>query len=322
MKTIKLIITFFFLATILNGQTDSLIVFEAKWKKGETRLFNIDKVFTQNRNGKDTIKRISNYNIKIKVIKKSKNGFTLEMQSQNPAFSNFKIPAEFLSVFSKYKDLKIIYKTNSNGRFEEIVNWKEIKDVMMELLDKLPPMFANKSVDVTQSVKNLKDLFGSKEAINAIFFKEIGLLHYPMGNSFNIYDTVNYSAELPTIFEGQTISGDGKFYFQNVDKKNGVCDFVNMVNLDSLTSKEFITDFIKKLASGIRFQDTVKMKSRYEQINKELSNFTLEVIDKRFFKYKYLEGWPIEIQSTRTSKVCTNNESAITTDSIIIKEIL
>lgn len=321
MKSIKISILFLLVPILLKAQIDSTISFIAYWDKGDSKTYNIIKKHTQIKDGTITIDRISDYHIKCTVIKSKRNGYTIEWINENPAFSNFEIPEEFDKVLSKYKNQRILYKTDPYGMFQEIVNWEEIQKMMYTLLDKITGMISTDSVNVSGVVKTFKDMYASKESIADLLLKEIGLFHYPMGLVFNTFDTIKYEDEFPNYLGGDPVKANGKLFFQDIDEDAGNCAFVNSVQLDSTGAKQMITDFISDMISRLEYSDGSKKEVAINEMNREFSTMNIQISDIQEFKYNYSIGWPILINSNRTSKIAGKNQTLVRIDELIIKEI-
>jgi hypothetical protein len=235
--------------------------------------------------------------------------------------SNIEISEEFNSVIEKYKIIKIIYTTDELGSFRDIVNWKEIRDLMLALFDKLPVMVSDKSKDFSKVLKPFKDIYSSKEGISSLILKEVQVFHYPMGLEFNDKDTLSYEELLPNMFGGDPIKGNGKFYFQTIDRENNSCTFVNKLELDTTDSKRVVVDLMNSILANKKYKSKAEKEKEIEELNAEFSKMSIDVTDNNAFTYRYYPGWPVNIHTKRTSKITSKDSVGYRIDEIIIEEL-
>lgn len=321
MRNLIFILLATFFTPFLYAQNDSTISFIAYWNKGDTKNYRITKKQIQTRNSEETKNQNTTYNIKCTVTDSTSDSYTIEWQYENTMLSNIEISEEFNSVIEKYKIIKIIYTTDELGSFKDIVNWKEIRDLMLALFDKLPEMVSDKSKDFSKVLKPFKEIYSSKEGISSLILKEVQVFHYPMGLEFNIKDTLSYEELLPNMFGGDPIKGNGKFYFQTIDRENNSCTFLNKLELDTTDSKRVVVDLMNSILANKKYNSKAEKEKEIEELNAEFSKMSIDVTDNNTFTYRYYPGWPVNIHTKRTSKITSKDSVGYRIDEIIIEEL-
>jgi hypothetical protein len=305
----------------LLAQTDSTISFVAYWNKGDSKEYRITKKQIQIRNDVETKNQSTVYDIKCTVIDSTSTSYTIEWAYDNSVLNSIEIPQEFNETIEKYKVLKIIYTTDELGAFQDIINWEEIRDLMNELLNKIPEMVSDHSDTFKNALKPIKDLYASKEGIASLILKEIQIFHYPMGLEFNAIDTLFYEESLPNMLGGTPIRGNGELYFENVDREQNLCTFINKLELDSTDSKRVIVDLMNRIISNTGYNSIEEREKAIEEMNAEFSNMNMDIKDAHIFIYRYYPGWPININTKRISEISSREGKGYRIDEIIIDEL-
>jgi hypothetical protein len=321
MRNLILLLLATFITPFLYAQNDSTISFIAYWNKGDTKNYRITKKQILTQNNEEIKNQNTIYNIKCTVTDSTSDSYTIEWQYENTILSNIEISEEFNSVIEKYKIIKIIYTTDESGSFKEIVNWKEIRDLMIALFDKLPEMASDKSKDFSKVLKRFKEIYSSKEGISSLILAEVQVFHYPMGLEFNIKDTLSYEELLPNILGGDQIKGNGKLYFQTIDRENNLCTFLNKLELDTTDSKKVVVDFMNSILANKKYNSKAEKEKEIQELNAEFSKMSIDVTDNYTFTYRYYPGWPVNIHTKRTSKITSKDKVGYSIDEIIIEEL-
>ncbi len=131
-----LLCLFFFLsATAQNvyDYTSSTIV--AYWKKGDIKTYIIQRTKEQFAGTKKVKSAFNSYEAQMKVLDSTKSNYTIEWTYQNIASKGTDELTNTLANLTN--GLKIIYKTDDVGSFEEVVNFKEIQSIVNKSIDLL-----------------------------------------------------------------------------------------------------------------------------------------------------------------------------------------
>lgn len=321
-KTLILLIISIISTIDLHAQSDSTLSFVAYWNKGDLKKYRITKKQIQIRNGNKTKDQITEYNITCSVLDSTDESYTMEWEYENAILKEIDIPTKFADEIEKYRLMNVIYQTDEFGIVEEIINWKEIRDLMYELLEKIPYFFPeDESANYRNALKPLKDLYATEEAVSALLLKEIQVFHLPMGMLLSIEDTTYYEENLPNLLGGDPIKANGKIYFQSYDTVNFECTLINTLKLDSADSKRMVVSFINNILSKTQYKSKEEKEKAIEELNNEFSNMSLNIEDYNTFEYLYYPGWPNKINTKRITKIDSKKEKAERIDEIIIERL-
>ena len=288
------------------AQTDTTKVpFVAYWSIGDSYDFKITKVKQKTKDNILVNNDTTAYKLNFLVIDSTETSYTIKW-SYKTDFEQMNIPLNMVDAFSKYDTTNVIYKTNELGQFIEIVNWKEISDMMQEVTDILLTEVAkNKDLDETKFrkiVTPLLDIYKTKQGIEQILFKEIQYFHYFFGLEYSTAEPLYYEQELPNMFGGKPIRGDVKLYFESVDFDVSFCVLIQEMKLNENDTKDLLTQVFKK------------MKINDKKIKKELKLAQFEINDTNRFEFYFYPGVPNFIETKRVTLYNMSNVKSTKTD--------
>ncbi|HEX2606788.1 MAG TPA: hypothetical protein VHK91_05390 [Flavisolibacter sp.] len=296
---------FFFLLiySIAQSQKPEIRNFKysVHWKKGETAVYSISRIKQKEVNGTP---QASNFNFDGQVYIKdsTSEGYTIEFlyKPSSTDFSN-----EAVEVGKYYKDLKLVYTTNSTGSFLKLLNWEEVRDFYVNQFQKSIP--ASSDSQVLSVIENTKKMFSTEEAVENSLIKEIQLFHSANGGIFSSKGD-SLSTSFPNPFGGADIPSILKYQIKEVNKKG---DYF-LVNTSQKISKAGLRQFFESIMKNYKVTDENELKS----FRSEISSFNMSDISE--LKVQLSSGWPIYIENTRK----VNGLKMANTEKIIIKRLL
>jgi hypothetical protein len=201
----------------------------------------------------------------------------------------------------------VLYRTNDAGTFQEIVNWEELRASLLEMFDALILDDSNKTPKLKEIMEPIKGLFSTQENITNLVFKEIQLVHYPMGLMFQVKDTIFYKEELANPLGGAPIQADAKFYFNVINRNNQRCQFENTLKMDTLDFKKMTMALFGKYFLVMCMNPMRNETPHLKNIKEEMEKLKVDIRDSNIYVYEYNPGWPIKIHTQRKSIVYSGN---------------
>jgi len=150
------------------------------WRKSESKVYSI--VHEKTTVGPDIPgKHFSfSYEANITVLDSTAEDYTIKWVLHVPENVNKElIGIQQLPVF---EGMQMIFKISSVGTFVELINWEEVRDGYVQLMELSMPK--KKDSVLTGALDKAKSLFGTKESVEAALIKEIQLFHLPYGYKF------------------------------------------------------------------------------------------------------------------------------------------
>ena len=235
---------------------------------------------------KDTVSRARlTYDVEITVIDSTAKSYTLEW-----AYSNFKSTStDKLRKKAEQapQGLKILVKTDEMGSFEEVLNWKEVRDHMLRSTDLMRAEFgSDKNFDIV--MKEIEKLYATKENVEAIAINDIQQFYMFHGGKYTKGEPAEGRIEIPNVFGGKPFDAEVYIYLEEInnDESNYILRYEQSVDEKQLmaAATEYVTNIAKKIGKPVPKDFNLK----------EMVHETL--VGARIHEY----GWPIYIILTKT----------------------
>jgi len=162
-------------------ENDSTISCLANWKKGEEKIIIISRKKESYNLGKLTSTFNFSYEAHVSVLDSAKDGYTIKWVFHLPAILKALNPELAVSM-PVYEGLKMIFATTNSGSFKELLNWEEVRDAYVAMMELSLPK--DMSDSTKEAVNNSINLFNSREMTESALIKEIQLYHSPYGGIF------------------------------------------------------------------------------------------------------------------------------------------
>ncbi len=314
MKKVLITVIILTITTNLFSQIDSTkVAFVSYWSIGDSYNFKVSKIKKQWKEGILTKNQNQDYIANFTVIDSTENSYTIKWSYENDLRNTYKIPEKLLDRFSKYKITDIKYKTSEVGDLIEILNWKEVGEIMNSMFNDIVEVLGEEDEKKKEALKTamqpFKEIYSSKQGVEQLVLKELQYFHFPMGVEFDITEPIFYDDELPNMFGGKPIAAKAKLYFENVDFNESFCTVKQELSLNEDDTKKML----KQLFEKMNLED--------KELKKALKTATFEVNDRNTYEYYYNPGVPHKIETIRETVVDINKEKGKVFNKTIIELI-
>lgn len=299
-----LLIFYLFIAFPVLAQDkvkDSSADYIANWKKGDNKIFYI----THNKESYESGKLKSEFNFSyeahVTILDSAENGYTIQWIFQLPAKVKEANPGlgDSLIVFN---GMKMIFKTSETGQFKELINWKEVKDAYIKMMELSFP----KTLDSTAkfALEQTKAIFNSKETAESTLIKEIQLFHLPYGYTFTTNE-IKEKTQLPNSFASEPLPAWVTYKITQLNPQQNFYILVIKQEIDKLDAQKFFEGFLKKA--------NIDANRAIHDAKIIMETFTI----KDYSEYKFIPsiGLPEKIIYERTIV----NDQIMNTDSYLIE---
>jgi len=302
----RLSILFFFVTINLFGQInieDSTVQAITYWEKGETYNYFLKNKKIKIDDGDTTVTEDNSYKVKVSIKEATEDSYTVEW-----FYSDFKseITNETMEKLSKITDkMKVIFKTNEMGVFQEVVNWKEIKSYTDKAIETLTKDF--KDVPQLQElIKQISSLFSTKESIENTAIRDIQQYHTFFGASYKLGQIVEAQMQGPNVFGGEPFDIELAVYLEEYYPNDDLYDLVAIQEVDKEQLTNATIEYVTKLTTsmGVEAPDF----SNFPELSNDIVTFS------RFHN----TGWLT--YSSQTTTVVANEYTSIETREIELVE--
>lgn len=242
MKTAASLILLF-LYSVVSAQSDTSYNCVARWKKVDTQVILINHKIEKSWSGNPEPPVELSYEAHIQVLDSSEEGYTLKWVFHLPQEIKKANPMIGLAM-PVYEGMKMIFKTDSKGRFKELINWTEVKDTYLKMMIFSLPR--NLSDSARKAIDKSNAMFNSREMAESSFINEIQLYYAPFSSTFTL-NGKKFPAISSTPYSGnsiQTIVSE-KLLSLSSSTDNATVELSQHINLNNPDS--LVNGMLKKM---------------------------------------------------------------------------
>jgi hypothetical protein len=260
--------TIFLLSSTLFGQIsakDSTVQVIGYWAKQETQSYNVSYEKFKIKS-KDTISReLMKYEIDIKIIDSTKNSYTIEW-----LYKNYSIDTEnelVRKLTSIANDISVKIKTDEYGAFVEIINWKEVRDYLEKVTEKLKVELKDVP-NYKKIIANVMSIYSTKESIEANAIKDALQFYQFHGVKYNLGEELEGVLETSNNFGGKPFETDVRFSLDEINEIDGnsILRSNQIINSKQLTDATY-----KHLKTLGTFGDKIPPRNEFPSLTNETS---------------------------------------------------
>jgi hypothetical protein len=263
------------------------------WRLGDTKIYSI--VHEKNAvgsDGKSSTFTIA-YEAWVTVIDSSAKSYTIKWVFHQPKKSNL------LSALSDslpiYNGTSMIFRITDVGGFIELLNWEEVRDVYVHMLElSIPKRMDSSAMAALQASKNI---FNTKEMVESSLIQEIQLFHAPYGYKFSPVETTA-KTEIGNPFGGEPFPAVQTSKITELDPKKDEFTLTFNLRVDKGNVKGIIDSLLKKM----NIKEGKEMQTAREQYSFDLHDFS---------EYHFIRssGWIRRLYYKRTAVLSGTTQS-------------
>ncbi len=289
-------LAFVLLASILalsSHSQDSTASCITNWRLGDTKTYSI--VHEKNAvhsDGNSSSFKIA-YEAWVTVIDSTAKGYTVKWVFHLPKQTAI-LPALSDSL-PVYNGMSMIFRITNVGGFIELINWEEVRDVYVRMLElSLPKKIDSSAVAAIQASKSL---FNTKEMVESSLIKEIQLFHVPYGYKFSTVEAIG-KMEIANPLGRRVSPAIQTSKVTELDPKKDEFTLTFDLRVDKGNVKGVIDSLLKKMS----IKDDREMQAAREQYSFDLHDYS----EYRFVKSS---GWIRSLYYKRTSVLSGTTQS-------------
>jgi len=193
---------------------DSTVQTIGYWDKNEKQSYSVSTDKYKLKGADTTSKENMKYDVDITVLDSTAKSYTIEW-----FYKNYSMQTDndlIKKIMSIAEDMKVIIKTDENGTFTEVVNWKEIRDYIKKTTDKIRQEL--KDVPKMDAViRQAEATYSTKEAIESAAIKDIIQFYTFHGAKYKLGEVVEGKLKVPNLFGGDPFDCDVTLYLDTIE---------------------------------------------------------------------------------------------------------
>ncbi|MBW8331837.1 MAG: hypothetical protein K0M40_07445 [Prolixibacteraceae bacterium] len=268
MKRLQIFGLFILLSVKIFGQinmTDSTAQVIGYWDKNEKQSYIVTQEKYKIKDSDTTSRDFYKYAVDITIVDSTANSYTIdwfykdyEIQSEN---------ALIQKLASITNDMNVRIRTNELGVFQEVINWKDVRDYILKgtrLLKKETKDIPN----MDNFMNQLEGMYSTKESIELGAVKEMQQFYTFHGAKYEYGNEYNADMKVASLYGGEPFDTKMTVWLDelNPDDNNFIIRMNQTVNAEQLTNATF--DYLVKMA------ETLKMPAPKREDIPEVSNDT------------------------------------------------
>lgn len=247
------------------NRNDSTVQVVGYWDHHEKQTYHVSQEKLKIKDADTTSREMFKYVVDIKIADSTATSYTIDwfyhdydIQTKN------EIEKKLLSLV---EDMTVTIKTDELGTFNEVVNWKDIRDYIFkaaDLLKKETKEIPNMDKIITQ----IKEMYSTKESIEAAAINEIQQFYSFHGGKYKLGQENTVDIQLPNLMGGKPFDGKVTSWLDeiNPDDNNSVLRTTQVVDSEQLTKTTF--DYLSKMAETM--QTTVPKWEEFPSLKNEV----------------------------------------------------
>jgi hypothetical protein len=259
----------------------------ASWRLGEKVFFQKTTFKQEYKNGQITKRDSAVVELSLAVTDSSDAGYVLLFQMEKLPLD---IPVKLMEKFVGKFEYEL--ETSSTGEYLGLRNWQNVQQFMYNMVDKMM-LLDSKDKDEREQVSALvKNLFSTKEQIEALTFKEIVILLDGYGYEYPLNEEAKTETLMPNPFGGAPFQGLVTSRYELED--SNLFTMSSKTELEPVSTKAAVVQMLKDMAKGMGRDES--------EVEKELAGFELNVTDTKKQIFDLETGWLKQGQYERKSE--------------------
>lgn len=228
-----------------SATNDSVITINANWEVGDSfiykatkyqMLLELDEVFIDS----------AKYNFSLTVMEETGHSYLLKWQSYDFFLSEL---LEYGITIDETSDemlspLTILYETDQRGAFKDIVNMNHIRESFNDFFDSKVKQYNDEDqLSFFEIIIRYREALKDSDGLIQMVMPEIQIMHWPLGQSFSLYDTVFYTEMYPEYISSSYVNSFSLVYTDEFDEYSETVNIIKESKIDDDDAKRVIEEF-------------------------------------------------------------------------------
>ncbi len=246
------------------NMADSTAQVISYWDKGDKQSYTITEEKIKIKGSDTTSKEMTKYDVEITVINADEKSYTVEWLYKNVSTNSKDFATQKLIGMSN--NTKVIYKTDEMGVFEEILNWKELKDFILSATATLKKEYSHMD-GMDKVIKQVESTYTTKDAIQAAVAKEIQQFHTFHGAKYTLGELLEGQIKVPNIYGTEPFDSRFTVYLDEINEEdnNYIMRSTQEINKEQLTNATY--EYLTKMAKSLKVE--IPKKSELMELKNE-----------------------------------------------------
>jgi hypothetical protein len=235
---------------IMNDSTVQVVGY---WNKGDRQTYNISTEKYKVKDADTTAREVFTYSVDVTVKDSTENSYIIEWYYYNMDYKSedgedYQLMKDVLSLT---QNLTVTVKTDEFGAFQEVVNWKDIRDYLQKTTKQLTKKYKKDKL-FAKMFTQVMDMYKTKEAIETSAIDEVHQFYAFHGGKYTLGEEITGKMQMPNMYGGTPFDADFTLWLQEVDTEEESYILVQQQTVDSEQLKQVTFDFLTDLAKSVK----------------------------------------------------------------------
>ncbi len=270
----------------------------AYWQEGEQQVYKRTQIRKEWKNGEVSREEERSLWVSFTILEESSQHYLVRYQIDSLAPAHGETLLSESDRLAEMISSQLVYEftTDETGEFQELKNWKEIRDKSSTVLDAVFASNEGLSSKEKNAAKALfKQMMGSQEQVAGILNKELTSLFQFYGYLYPVDDTLRFEDQLPNPFGGDPFPASSALILA-YEEGNTQLKFHYTMAIDPEKGAEALKQMIVKMAGSME-------KSKKATMMAELDKLAYTIEDETSLWYDAETGWALNSQYQRVITV-------------------
>lgn len=229
---------------------DSTVQVIGFWDRNEKQSYTVKHEEYKVSKGDTTSRVLYTYDVDITIIDSTAKSYAIQWD-----YSNFNVESEqpFMKRLIEASKLnRAIIKTNELGVFEELVNWKEVREETMRLFKVLQKEF-KEIPNFDSLLKQQMALFQSKASIEASLIEEIQQFYTFHGGVYKYGVDIESKTQFPNKYGGKPFDAEVVIWVDTLNATDSYSTICMTNTVDSVQLRDATYKYLTNMASTLSF---------------------------------------------------------------------
>ncbi len=305
MKSRLLTILFLLVGGTVLGQinsADATVQAIAYWEKGAKQTYTVS-MKTIKLNGLDTtFRELVTYEVEILVLDATADAYTIQWVYRNMATTNSHPMAQ--KIVNLNNDMRVVFRTDETGVFEEVVNWKEVRDYILKSTKVLRKSFKD-IPEMKKKVEFFNQTFSTKEAIESASIKDILQFHLFYGDQYKLGEVEEQQSKVTAFWADESFDVKHTFSLEEINEPANNYVLLGTQSVNEAQMKNALFNYLTEMAKS-RNVDGPKREELGDMKNETVATSRI-----------HGSGWIIN--SVQVTTVTSENSTNIEERSIVVR---
>lgn len=231
------------------NMTDSSAQVIGYWDKNEKQSYIVSQQKYKIKNSDTSSREFHKYSVDITIVDSTADSYIIdwfykdfEIQTDNPLLTK---------LASITEDMNVRIRTNELGVFQEVVNWKDVRDYILKGTKMLKK--ETKDIPIMDDViKQIEDMFCTKESIESGAIKEIQQFYTFHGAKYEYGDEYNAASKVANLFGGEPFDTKLTVWLDELNPDDNNCIIRMKQTVDSEQLTKATLEYVTKMSETLK----------------------------------------------------------------------